>query len=80
MQQSNLESFLKTGTTFAVLSIDGKELEEKERLNKPASCLEISVWKTERTTRFTDVERRYDIGYFVTICRLGKYIIIALTF
>ena len=41
MQQSNLEPFLKTGTTLAVLSTDGKEPEEKERLNKSASCLEI---------------------------------------
>ena len=80
MQQSNLEPFLKTDTTFAVLSIDGKEPEEKEKLNKLASCLEMSVWNAERTTRFTDVERRYDIGYFVTICRLDKYIIIALMF
>ena len=45
MQQSNLEPFLKTGTTLAVLSIDGKEPEEKERLNKSASCLEISCFR-----------------------------------
>ena len=41
MQQSNLEPFLKTDTTLAVLSIDGKEPEEKERLNKSASCIKI---------------------------------------
>ena len=45
MQQSNLEPFLKTGTTLAVLSIDGKEPEEKERLNKSASCIEISCFR-----------------------------------
>ena len=45
MQQSNLEPFLKTGTTLAVLSIDGKEPEEKERLNKSASCKEISCFR-----------------------------------
>ena len=50
MQQSNLEYFLKTGTTLAVLSKDGKEPEEKEKLNKYASCLEeskfyLKYWK-----------------------------------
>ena len=45
MQQSNLEPFLKIGTTLAVLSIDGKEPEEKERLNKSASCKEISCFR-----------------------------------
>ena len=45
MQQSNLEPFLKAGTTLAVLSIDGKEPEEKERLNKSASCIEISCFR-----------------------------------
>ena len=45
MQQSNLEPVLKTGTTLAVLSIDGKEPEEKERLNKSASCLEVSYFR-----------------------------------
>ena len=48
MQQSNnLEIFLKTGTTLAVLSgpTDGKEPQEKERLNKSASCLEISFFR-----------------------------------
>ena len=45
MQQSNLEPFLKTDTTLAVLSIDGKEPEEKERLNKSASCKEISCFR-----------------------------------
>ena len=42
-QQSNLEPFIKTGTTLAVLSIDGKEPEEKKRLNKLAIYLEILV-------------------------------------
>ena len=45
MQQSNLEPFLKTDTTLAVSSVDGKESEEKERLNKSASCLEISCFR-----------------------------------
>ena len=35
----------KTGTILAVLSLNGKEPEEKERLNKPASCLEISYFR-----------------------------------
>ena len=30
---------------MAVLSLNGKEPEEKERLNKPASCLEISYFR-----------------------------------
>ena len=42
-RQSNLEPFIKTGTTLVVLSIDGKEPEEKERLNKLAIYLEILV-------------------------------------
>ena len=42
-KQSNLEPFIKTGTTLVVLSIDGKEPEEKERLNKLAIYLEILV-------------------------------------
>ena len=37
LEQSNLEFFLKIGTTLVVLSIDGKEPDEKERLNKSAS-------------------------------------------
>ena len=45
MQQSNLEPFLKPDTTLAVLSVDGKEPEEKERLNKSASCIEISCFR-----------------------------------
>ena len=45
MQQFNLEPLLKTGTTVAVLSTDGKEPEEKERLNKSASSLEISCFR-----------------------------------
>ena len=45
MQQSNLEPFLKRGTTFAVLSIDGNEPEEKESLNKSASCINISCFR-----------------------------------
>ena len=46
MQQSNLEPFLKTGTTLTILSIDGKKPEEKERLNKSASYLEIFCFRT----------------------------------
>ena len=45
MQQSNLEPFLKTGTTLAALSTDGKEPEEKERLNKSENCLETSCFR-----------------------------------
>ena len=45
MQQSNLEPFLKTCTMLAVLSIDGKKPKEEERLNKFASCLEISCFR-----------------------------------
>ena len=45
MQQSNLEPFLKTGTTLAALSTDRKQPEEKERLNKSASCLETSCFR-----------------------------------
>ena len=45
MQQSKLESFLKTGTILAVLSVDGKEPDEKEKLNKSESCLEISFFR-----------------------------------
>ena len=45
MQQSNLEPFLKPDTTLAVFSVDGKEPEEKERLNKSASCIEISCFR-----------------------------------
>ena len=48
MQQSNLESFLNTSTILAVLSIDGKEPDEKESLNKSASCVEIFLFR--RTT------------------------------
>ena len=44
--QSNLEPFLKTGTTLAVLNTDRKEPEEKERLNKSVSCLEISCFRS----------------------------------
>ena len=40
--QSNFEFFLKTGTTFAVLSTEGKTPVIKERLNKSANCFEIS--------------------------------------
>ena len=45
MQQSDLESFLKTGTVLAVLIIDGKEPDEKERLNKSGSCMETAFSK-----------------------------------
>ena len=41
MQQANLEPFLKTDTTLPVFSTDEKEPQEKERLNKSTSCLEI---------------------------------------
>ena len=35
----------KTGTILPVLSLNGKEPEEKERWNKSASCLEISYFR-----------------------------------
>ena len=43
--QSNFESFLKTGTTFAVLSTEGKTPVMKERLNKSANCFEMSFFR-----------------------------------
>ena len=49
MYQSNSEPFLKTDTTLVVLSIDGKELEETERLSKFASCLKISSFRRIKT-------------------------------
>ena len=45
MLQSNFEYFLKTGTTFAVLNTEGKTPVMKERLNKSASCFEISYFR-----------------------------------
>ena len=45
MHQSNLEPFSKTSTLMAVLSVDGKNLEENKRLNKSASYLEISCFR-----------------------------------
>ena len=42
---SNFESFLKTGTTFAVLNAEGKTPVIKERLNKSANCFEISFFR-----------------------------------
>ena len=38
------------------------------------------VWNTERAINFTDAERRYDVVYFLTVCTLDKYRIIALIF
>ena len=43
--QSNFESFLKTGTTFAILSTEGKTPVKKERLNKSANCFEMSFFR-----------------------------------
>ena len=40
----NFESFLKTGTAFAVLRAEGKTPVIKERLNKSASCFKISFF------------------------------------
>ena len=46
MQHSNFDPFLKTGAlSLTVLSIDGKEPEEKEILNNYASCLEIYCFR-----------------------------------
>ena len=42
---SNFESFLKTGTTFAILKTEGKTPVMKERLNKSANCFEISFFR-----------------------------------
>ena len=42
----NFESFLKTGTTFAILRTEGKTPVMKERLNKSANCFEISFFRT----------------------------------
>ena len=56
LEQSNLEHFLKTGTTLAVLSIDVKELKRKKRLNKSESCLGISwFFYFERILKETQV-------------------------
>ena len=41
----NFGSFLKTGTTFAVLSTEGKTSVMKDRLNKSTTCLEISFFR-----------------------------------
>ena len=41
----NFESFLKTGTTFAVLSTEGKTSFKKVRLNKSANCFEMSFFR-----------------------------------
>ena len=40
--KSNFESFLNTGTTFAVLSVEEKTPVIKERLNKSANSIEVS--------------------------------------
>ena len=39
-----VESFLKTGTTFAVLSTEGKTPVMKERLSTFANCFKISFF------------------------------------
>ena len=86
MQQSNSESFLKTCTTLAVLSMDGKEPEEKERLNKSASCIEISYFRRIKILfgivkglQALLILREYnDFGYFLAVFRLEKYKITAL--
>ena len=51
---------------------------KKKRLNKPASCLEISFFRRIKILfrilngpLFADVERRYDAGYFLTVYRVG---------
>ena len=73
MQQSNLQPFLKTGTTLAVLSTDGKKPEEKERLNKSASCLEILCFRRIKIlfgilkgplASFFDVERNFMAPFY----------------
>ena len=80
MQQSNLEPFLKIDTTLAVLSIDRKEPEEKVVKKYPVLEESNFIWNTERTTSFINIERKYDVGYFLTACRLDKYRNIALMF
>ena len=42
MLKSNFQSFLNTGTTFAVLSVEEKTPVIKERLNKSANSIEVS--------------------------------------
>ena len=49
------------GTTFAILSNDGKTPDERERLNKSASCLEISFFN-----RF-NILYGILIGYYLSI-------------
>ena len=46
--QTSFESFLKTGITFAVLSINGKTRVTKERLNKSASCIATSFLRRNK--------------------------------
>ena len=41
----NFESFLKTGTTFAILKTERKTPVMKERLNKSVNCFEISFFR-----------------------------------
>ena len=76
LQQSNLDPFLKTDT-LTVLGVDEKKLEEKEKLNKSENCWEIS-WFRRIKILFEILKRPYDVGYFLTVCRLNKYRIIAL--
>ena len=74
---------------MAVLSIHGKEPEEKERLNKSAICKETScfrrikiLFKILKGPQALLILREdiYDVGYFLTVCRLDKYGIITLMF
>ena len=73
---------LVTGTTLAVLNVDRKMPEAKERLHKSATCLEISSYKvigiwggtlSEKEALLTLIDdiRRYwikdDVDYFMLL-------------
>ena len=60
---SSFESFLKTETTFAVLSMDGKTPVTKERLNKSASCMEISFLRNNKTLIINGNQNHNHFGY-----------------
>ena len=65
----------------------GKSQIKKERLNKSISCFEIFFFRRIKILlgmlnpgSLTDVERICDVSYFLTVCGLGNYRIIALIF
>ena len=65
---------------MAVLSIDGKEPEEKEKLNKSASSLEILFFLKNQVLFGILKEPLALLMLRENVCRLDKYGIIALMF